>query len=404
MPMSCSEFVFCLPACSDKNGAGGRSGRGMAAEQTGSTGCMILLAPERDIHTSGPSPSLLFSQPDCCKNERFTTDDDVHRQFAAGEESESSIPEYDASCGPRSYSLVGVQFSAAALSDASCESPPAPKETHWSIPPVSLPIMVTQFDLLTQPQFNFGDAATTVDLEMHLQPSPPCPPGCSSSSSSFLTPAPSPCNSNFDVLSHPLLPQLCRSFHDESGLIAARREATACTVTDERGDLDAFMESAVWLVAEQQIRYADFLHALDECTKALGHNFTQQLHHETLFPGAAIPCSNTLDSTAETLTKPPLVPNAASSSCSTQNTSPKVKPTTREANSTKQKTKRSHAKLPQKATDILKKWLFEHANHPYPDEDEKEQLSLLTNLTLTQVSNWFINARRRVLHVNKPAT
>ena len=35
--------------------------------------------------------------------------------------------------------------------------------------------------------------------------------------------------------------------------------------------------------------------------------------------------------------------------------------------------------------------------HPYPTEEEKKQIAFQTNLTLIQVNNWFINARRRIL-------
>ncbi|XP_017554515.1 homeobox protein PKNOX1 isoform X1 [Pygocentrus nattereri] len=53
--------------------------------------------------------------------------------------------------------------------------------------------------------------------------------------------------------------------------------------------------------------------------------------------------------------------------------------------------------LPKHATSIMRSWLFQHIGHPYPTEDEKKQIALQTNLTLLQVNNWFINARRRIL-------
>ncbi|CAK8693267.1 homeobox protein PKNOX2-like [Clavelina lepadiformis] len=53
--------------------------------------------------------------------------------------------------------------------------------------------------------------------------------------------------------------------------------------------------------------------------------------------------------------------------------------------------------LPKHATEILRSWLFSHIVHPYPTEDEKRSLANQTCLTLLQVNNWFINARRRIL-------
>lgn len=53
--------------------------------------------------------------------------------------------------------------------------------------------------------------------------------------------------------------------------------------------------------------------------------------------------------------------------------------------------------LPKQATSIMRTWLFQHLVHPYPTEDEKRQIASQTNLTLLQVNNWFINARRRIL-------
>ncbi|KAI5633751.1 homeobox KN domain-containing protein [Phthorimaea operculella] len=36
-------------------------------------------------------------------------------------------------------------------------------------------------------------------------------------------------------------------------------------------------------------------------------------------------------------------------------------------------------------------------HHPYPSEDQKKQLAQDTGLTILQVNNWFINARRRIV-------
>ncbi|EFC45999.1 predicted protein, partial [Naegleria gruberi] len=52
--------------------------------------------------------------------------------------------------------------------------------------------------------------------------------------------------------------------------------------------------------------------------------------------------------------------------------------------------------LPKEAVDSLLKWLFDNFSHPYPSDAEKDVLAEETNLTLTQVNNWFINARRRI--------
>jgi hypothetical protein len=48
-------------------------------------------------------------------------------------------------------------------------------------------------------------------------------------------------------------------------------------------------------------------------------------------------------------------------------------------------------------TEFLKRWLVDHKKHPYPSEKEKIDLARQTGLTVNQISNWFINARRRIL-------
>lgn len=79
--------------------------------------------------------------------------------------------------------------------------------------------------------------------------------------------------------------------------------------------------------------------------------------------------------------------------------------------------KQKRGVLPKHATSVMRSWLFQHLvvnyslplfdchqlifffnlKHPYPTEDEKRHIAAQTNLTLLQVNNWFINARRRIL-------
>ncbi|XP_023226069.1 iroquois-class homeodomain protein irx-4-like [Centruroides sculpturatus] len=53
------------------------------------------------------------------------------------------------------------------------------------------------------------------------------------------------------------------------------------------------------------------------------------------------------------------------------------------------------------STTTLKAWLNEHRKNPYPTKGEKIMLAIITKMTLTQVSTWFANARRRLKKENK---
>ena len=53
------------------------------------------------------------------------------------------------------------------------------------------------------------------------------------------------------------------------------------------------------------------------------------------------------------------------------------------------------------STSTLKAWLYEHIKNPYPTKGEKIMLAIITKMTLTQVSTWFANARRRLKKENK---
>ncbi|KAI0030048.1 homeobox KN domain-containing protein, partial [Vararia minispora EC-137] len=48
-------------------------------------------------------------------------------------------------------------------------------------------------------------------------------------------------------------------------------------------------------------------------------------------------------------------------------------------------------KLSKHTIDLLKAWLVDHADHPYPSAEEKKRLCAETGLSMSQVSNWMIN-------------
>ena len=56
---------------------------------------------------------------------------------------------------------------------------------------------------------------------------------------------------------------------------------------------------------------------------------------------------------------------------------------------------------PANATLVLKNWLTDHFNNPYPNYEEKVKLVEETGLTINQVHNWFTNARSRNMKKGK---
>lgn len=59
--------------------------------------------------------------------------------------------------------------------------------------------------------------------------------------------------------------------------------------------------------------------------------------------------------------------------------------------------KQRRNRLPSTALDILWDFVRTHKSNPYPTTQQKENLARQTNLTLTQIRNWFTNTRKRKL-------
>ncbi|KAH8698768.1 hypothetical protein BGW36DRAFT_294401 [Talaromyces proteolyticus] len=57
--------------------------------------------------------------------------------------------------------------------------------------------------------------------------------------------------------------------------------------------------------------------------------------------------------------------------------------------------RKSGARFGRDPVRILKTWLSEHYQHPYPTEEEKIELKERTGLKRSQIANWLANARRR---------
>jgi hypothetical protein len=57
--------------------------------------------------------------------------------------------------------------------------------------------------------------------------------------------------------------------------------------------------------------------------------------------------------------------------------------------------KRRRMNFSNEAVKILKQWFSSHTSKPYPTEEEKEQLAEQSGITVHQVTNWFINMRKR---------
>lgn len=98
----------------------------------------------------------------------------------------------------------------------------------------------------------------------------------------------------------------------------------------------------------------------------------------------------------------PLSRAHASSVSSNSSTSSSSSSQSSSKSSLKDSQRKKRSNLPKKSTSILMAWLNDNISHPYPNSKEKLDLIRKTGLTPQQLSNWFINARRRKLNTLSP--
>lgn len=125
------------------------------------------------------------------------------------------------------------------------------------------------------------------------------------------------------------------------------------------------------------------------------YNQTQMAPRHDSISSISSSSSSSISSMVSTLSSSGSSPTHHHTSPPTMVPPPNTTTTTNNTNTTNNKKRRGN--LPKQVTEILRSWLDSHIQHPYPTDEEKSELMKQTGLTLNQVSNWFINARRRRL-------
>ena len=62
-----------------------------------------------------------------------------------------------------------------------------------------------------------------------------------------------------------------------------------------------------------------------------------------------------------------------------------------------EKTSKRRPNFPKQTIESLEAWLLAHPDNPYPSSEEKRVMKTELGLSIKQINDWFINARRRKL-------
>jgi hypothetical protein len=184
-------------------------------------------------------------------------------------------------------------------------------------------------------------------------------------------------------------------------------------------EIDAYLESMLVLQHAQRLEMERMVRLVDDYC-VMYSNRVRSLQVITPSPSASHPdvvssgkkgtSISSPNATSQTSHAPPVVPAAAgfavASSASDQQ-SPATPHGQAQSNEVERfisrvaeenRLKRRRSNLPRTTTQLLRRWIFDYKDHPYPTDVQKKVLCEQTGLTLTQLNNWFINNRRRLLN------
>jgi hypothetical protein len=127
--------------------------------------------------------------------------------------------------------------------------------------------------------------------------------------------------------------------------------------------------------------------------------------HDKIIEPTAKTCQNVLHEQASKPDDPsPLEDcmdeDAASSYKNSSDEEVEVRLTRKKKPSKKVKKLSARPNFAKETKDVLIKWIYDHKTYPYPTREDKNLLCQQTGLVMSQLNDWFINNRRRLLKNN----
>ena len=195
------------------------------------------------------------------------------------------------------------------------------------------------------------------------------------------------------IVQHPLLPLISSILrkHANQTVISAS-ECTLLRTFNSKSEMDIFMREAVSLatqLSEDKSNIGNLMQSIDN----EGSYFTSEMSMfcRNLLQPDLVPTGDSSEHTCNPIQQSPMAnhnPPIAKDKVAKENKS-KIKSV--------HKVGKKHARLSQRSTQILREWLLEHADNPFPNDNEKDVLCLRTGLSLSKLNTWFVNSRRRIL-------